>query len=116
MGFGLREMKILFLIVCLSILACQHLSQASEQNDLSAKSAFAGVDLPSKVLEAKQKVKRSAKEKKKGRKQKQKKAKKSRNSKPKMGRKNSKQKFGRRSNQKKNKKTRKKKKKKKKKK
>merc|ERR1711877_41514 len=60
--------KILFLIVCLSILACQHLSQASEQNDLLAKSAFAGVDLPSKVLEAKQKVKRSAKEKKKERK------------------------------------------------
>merc|ERR1712098_815772 len=95
---GLREMKILFLIVCLSILACQHLSQASDQNDLLANTAFAGVDLPSKVLEAKQKVKRSPKEKKKRRKQKQKKAKKSRKSKPKMGRKNSKQKFGRRSN------------------
>merc|ERR1712212_138804 len=62
-----REMKILFLIVCLSILANQHISQASKDNDILAKSSFGEVDLLSKLTEAKQKIKRSAKNKKKKR-------------------------------------------------
>merc|ERR1711970_534082 len=66
-----REMKILFLIVCLSILANQHISQASEEKDLLAKSSFGEVDLLSKLTEVKQKIKRSAKNKNKQRKNKQ---------------------------------------------
>merc|ERR1711970_500632 len=71
-----REMKILFLIVCLSILANQHISQASEEKDILAKSSFGEVDLLSKLTEVKQKIKRSAKNKKKKRNKKQRKAKK----------------------------------------
>merc|ERR1712002_976462 len=83
-----REMKILFLIVFLSILANQHISQASEDNDLLAKSSFGEVDLLSKLTEVKQKIKRSAKNKKEKRNKKQRKAKKLKKSRRSKQRKN----------------------------
>merc|ERR1711970_1248510 len=83
-----REMKILFLIVCLSILANQHISQASEEKDILAKSSFGEVDLLSKLTEVKQKIKRSAKNKKKKRNKKQRKAKKFKKSRKNKQRKN----------------------------
>merc|ERR1711970_1064606 len=83
-----REMKILFLIVCLSILANQHISQASEEKDLLAKSSFGEVDLLSKLTEAKQKIKRSAKNKSKKRNKKQRRTKKFKKSRKNKQRKN----------------------------
>merc|ERR1711970_704369 len=83
-----REMKILFLIVCLSILANQHISQASEEKDLLAKSSFGEVDLLSKLTEVKQRIKRSAKNKKKKRNKKQRKTKKFKKSRKNKQRKN----------------------------
>merc|ERR1711970_1268558 len=83
-----REMKILFLIVCLSILANQHISQASEEKDLLAKSSFGEVDLLSKLTDVKQKIKRSAKNEKKKRNKKQRKAKKFKKSRKNKQRKN----------------------------
>merc|ERR1712180_387657 len=73
---SLREMKILFLVVCLSFLASQHISEASEDKDLLAQSTFGEVDLLPKLTEAKQKIKRSAENKKKKRNKKQRKSKK----------------------------------------
>merc|ERR1711887_225379 len=73
---SLREMKILFLVVCLSFLASQHISEASEDKDLLAQSTFGEVDLLPKLTEAKQKTKRSAENEKKKRNKKQRKSKK----------------------------------------
>merc|ERR1711962_1874688 len=72
---SLREMKILFLVVCLSFQASQHISEASEDKDLLAQSTFGEVDLLPKLTEAKQKTKRSAENNKKKRSKKQRKSK-----------------------------------------
>merc|ERR1711962_1608283 len=73
---SLREMKILFLVVRLSFLASQYISEASEDKDLFAQSTFGEVNLLPKLTEAKQKIKRSAENKKKKRNKKQRKSKK----------------------------------------
>merc|ERR1712180_369866 len=85
---SLREMKILFLVVCLSFLASQHISEASEDKDLLAQSTFGEVDLLPKLTEAKQKIKRSAENKKKKRNKKQRKSKKLKKSRRNKQRKN----------------------------
>merc|ERR1719233_719693 len=73
------------------------ISQASEKNDLLAKSSFGKVDLLPKLTEVKQKIKRSATNKNKKRNKKQRKAKKSKKSRRNRQRKNklSRQKSGR---------------------